>query len=681
MALSKVWRLAAAATLATTAAGGFAATPDKPSAPDQTLEAQIWRVDGGELRLRFNDSFLDLFGMKAELTAGVRDTQYETFAVFPVLPSEGIEFNAPDGGFDRFVGGSLHLHGGFELKLADGSRIDLRNADLRPSADNPMRLELVGADGQVFVYVNHLMFKFVDDYRTFHVRSADLRASAALAKRVGAAELADAYIGELRMDLGVRERSREFAAQIKGALPPKFHGTAHPDGGIYEADVLMETYGMAFSRCRRSDGITNGCDGAGEDDGEVVFTPSATLRNGNTDRTADIPWYEKFTGHTNPYGYPYPNADQHPYLIWNLYRVVDDQLEQIGASGVKHAFLTINVGCAPGGNQFGGHILGRNCSDVYGTGNNDNVGDLGPRHELLPASGVWGRCGSIFDTDCNGQADALFPSCSSGPPAGPSCYSQRMVVRESQLLTSGASFWSEAWYIVQDDTNIYNTIGNRTLSPAHSGSVWLPVVWNDNTRQGPFTIGPVINAWVDPVAQPDRNIELSGEHGRVRVAVKVKTLPACPEGSGLTGTCYRYDYAVANFDYAVAETGDTTLPNLRVTDGKGFDRVRFDLLPHTEVAVEAGAHFADIDIDAANDWSVDIGTARIEWTAPETGNELNWGQLFRFSFVSDGEPESCYPISIALQPANGHLGASTLSGRIVGPKSSVWILRSGFENC
>ena len=28
---------------------------------------------------------------------------------------------------------------------------------------------------------------------------------------------------------------------------------------------------------------------------------------------------------------------------------------------------------------------------------------FGARAEILPASGLWGRCGSVFDPDCNGQ--------------------------------------------------------------------------------------------------------------------------------------------------------------------------------------------------------------------------------------------------------------------------------------
>jgi hypothetical protein len=87
---------------------------------------------------------------------------------------------------------------------------------------------------------------------------------------------------------------------------------------------------------------------------------------------------------------PYGN-DQHPYLIWNLYRTNSDgRLEQIGRSGVKHAWLTTNGSCLDSTAEHDSHILGRGCLDTYGTGNNDTSSDLGPRSEIVPATGIWG---------------------------------------------------------------------------------------------------------------------------------------------------------------------------------------------------------------------------------------------------------------------------------------------------
>lgn len=660
--MKATWQTLAAAMTLGLASASMAATPDHVAPPDlraAQLEPQIWRVDGGDLRLRFNEDFLDLFGVSVERTAAVKDSRDPNYAIFPLLASEGLSFNAPDGGFDRFVGGKLQVRGGFTLRLGDGGVIDLRNPVIRPSAENPMHLELVGGDGQAWVYVTHLMYEFGSDNRVFHLATSDLRASPQLAKRMGSSEIANAYIGELQIDARVVERSRGSTARPKGNTP-NFHGTPHPNGGIFEADVLMENYSMSFSRCRRSNG-TNGCDGAGADDGEIVFTPSATLRNTNTDRTADIPWYEKFTGNTNPYGYPYANADQHPYLIWNMYRIVDDQLEQIGASGLKHAWLTTNSGCA---NPFGNHILSRNCGDTYGVGNNDDPTDLGPRVELLPSRGLWGRCGSVFDPNCVGSLSVVNPNGS---------YGSRLIIRESQMQVPGATYWSDTWYVVQDDIDIYNTMGRRPMAPTAGNNVWIP-----GNQGAAMTRGPVLHAWVDPVANPTRNVELKSEFGSARVAVKVKTLSECPVGSGLAGTCYRYDYAVNNFDYVTATTSGNQ-PNLRLTGGKGFGTFRIQRPAATSIHLPAGVHFADTDINASNNWTATLSASSIEWTAP-VGNELNWGTLYRFSFITDAAPAVGAQTTITLVAANAMPVASPLAETIVGPLPfAARVMANGFE--
>lgn len=660
--------VSAAAALCLSIGASFAATPTQPFERDASsqLQDQVWTANGGELKLRFNTDLLELKGIRvegAEPAAGQPPEDIE-FAVFRLQARDGLQLNAPEGGFDRFVGGMVQAEGGFALQLADGSRIGFGQIQLRPSRSNGAELELVGDDGRAWLYVNHLMYKMVDDYQGFYIRSADLRATAALAERVGMASLADAYVGELKMLANVAARPAGFVAPDPAAVLacPDFHGTGPaPNGQPFQADVLMESYSMSFSRCRNSAGA-NGCDGAGADDGQVVFTPSSTLRNTNFPNSADVPWYRKFT--LSPFNYPYPGNDQHPYLIWNMYRIVDGQLEQIGASGVKHAFLTINSGCAPGACTGSGHILGKNCGDTYGTGNNDSNSDLGPRRELVAATGYWGRCRSIYDSNCDGVANA----------SGNTSYDQRLVVRESQMQVAGAQFFSESWYIVQDDINIYNTMAHRTMAPAPGGSSWIP------GSQGSFVLGPIINAWVNPASNPTRNIEIATDEGHSRIAVKVKTLDSCPVGSGLTGTCYRYDYAVNNFDFARAVYGappNDQPPNLEVLSNKGFQSFTLPTGGKT-VYVEPGANFADIDTDAGNNWIASQGPAGVTWTAP-AGNELNWGLLFRFSVVSSSAPQDARVAPVTLGVA-GPGEPAELSGAIIVPRSELDDLFSdGFE--
>ncbi|MDZ3822991.1 MAG: hypothetical protein U0S76_05255 [Pseudoxanthomonas sp.] len=655
--MSRILLAPASALLVLALGAAHAATPQQPyeRGADEAVQEAFWAVGGGELKLRVNDDFLELFGIRARLPAPApgQDAEDHEFAVFAVSPAESLHFNAPEGGFDRFVGGGLRIEGGFALDLAGRGTLDQRGLTLRAGTANPMQLELVGADGTAWFYLNHLMYKMVEDYRWFYVRSADLRASKALADRIGRPELADAYVGEVKMLLDVVARPAGFDAAALRCPAPNFHGLPLPGGGgSYRADVLMEVYTMAFTRCRRGDTQANGCNVVG-DDGQVVFTPSSTLRNSNRDDTADVPWYQKFT--VSPYNYPYPGNDQHPYLIWNMFRLNDGQLEQIGASGVKHAFLTINTGCAPGACTGNGHILGRNCGDVYGTGNNDSNSSLGPRHELVPATGEWGRCRSIYDVNCDGVQNS----------SGNTNYDQRLIVRESQMRVPGAQFFTESWYIVQDDVDIYNTMAFRPISPSASGSGWT------TGSQGAFTLGPVINHWVNPAANPTRNVEIATPEGHVRVAVAFKDLGACGAETGLSGNCWRYDYVVNNFDFSRVVYGNPpnhVPPNLEVVSNKGFDRFSIPVA-QAGVHVPAG-HFADLDIQAGNDWTVSQDAGNLTWSAP-VGNELNWGTLYRFSFVTNVAPDPGHTRNVALGVAGPGEPAALTTGIMVPNVSAV----------
>lgn len=648
--------LALALAFALSPIATFAATPDKSSDLPTKVDARSeWLVHGGNVLLRFNVDRLSGQGITLAPGAHNKDANpdFADYIEFPIYYGDGLRLAAANGNFQRFTGGKVVVDGGFKLHTTAGKTFDYSRFELRADPENAMRLLLVGADGKAWFYINHVMYKFVDDHSGFFIRSADVNATAAFAERVGAANLTDAYVGEIKMLTSVIKHPDTFHGVKAVAGGPNFHGT-----NGYQADVLLTSYTMSFMRCRTSTG-TNGCNGVGGDDGEVVFAPSSTLRNSNKANTADVSWYQKFS--SSPYSYPYPGNDQHPYLIWGLYRVNDGQLEQIAASGVKHAFLTTNIGCA---SPYGNHILSPDCSDTYGTGNNDAVGDLGPRNELIPATGRWGRCFSIFDTNCDGVANNV----------GTSQYQNRMSVRESQLELAGSTFYTDSWYVVQDDIDIYNTMGHRltTLTPgANSWSV---------ASQGTFTPGPVINTWVDPTANPTQNVALDTPEGHARVAVKVKTLANCPAGSGLSGTCYRYDYAVHNFDIARAVL-NTSAPanaqnNLQVISNKGFVSVS---LPHgveRTLYLDTG-NFADIDINAGNSWTAVLGASDVSWTAP-AGNELNWGQLYRFSVVTDVAPNSAdtRPIALGIQ---GGTGPSSYQVNIMVP-NTFDLFSDGMEN-
>jgi hypothetical protein len=616
------------------------------STPSPAL--QNWTTTGGELGFIWNEDLLSDIGMTLKDAVRVSDADGRGFVAVPLRDQSGLRFAVTALNFDHFVDGQLALRGGFKLNTPDGE-LSLVNASLRPRAGDAQTLDVVDADGKTWFYLDKLMYTVTDDGRALDVQTMDLRIHPALARRVGKPQVADWAIAQMRMRLDVVAQNGEFIRIVRGG--PVWPGTAVPDvpGATYQADVFMLNFNGQYSRCTSSLTCTTNCncDGpGGATDGYAVFTPSSTLRNNVNNGTpqvtvtgdpngtstalytADVAWYRKFSG-TRP---PYDN-DQHPNLIWNLYRVdAQGRIEQIGRSGVKHAFVTTNGGCSdgPGSGGSTGAILGRSCSDTYGTSNNDSNTDLGPRSEIVPATGEWGRCGSIYDQNCDLSAD--------GP--GNTSYSQRLITRESQI-SAGGTYYFESWYIVRDDINVYNTMASRTVSFTYGG----PWSLNNLTNQ---VLGPVINRWVSPTsANPnEKNVEIASSEGHTRVAVKATDL-----GSGQ----WRYDYAVMNVDFARALTqgtgkySDDTDPaqRFRVIHNMGYDRFS---VPLPVGVTPTDISFNDGDLDAANNWSGAVAGNALTWTAPANPsppanvppvlNPLSWGTMFTFSFVSDRAPAS-----------------------------------------
>ena len=595
---------------------------------------QAWSAWGGSMGVRWNYDLMANLGIRVETRAGqLRQTDDRSHEWFSLRQAGGLEFLVRNDSLQRFRDGSLRMSGGYVLALADGTRIDLRDATLRVNPKNPNVLDLVSSDGKVWFFTDRIMFELADGNRTLAVRAADLRISSELAQRLHAPESDGWELGDFAMNTEVN---------IVGSNPaPERSCSAYPwpnvdvpgvAGAKYQADLFMQNFSISPVGCQTCTGATG--------TGIAAFAPSSTLRNNVNDGTAqatvpgdplgtssalytaDVAWYTKFSGNNAPY-----NNDQHPYLIWNLYRIdANGGISQVGRSGVKHAFLTINSGCI---SQCGGsHQLGLGCGDTYGTGNNDSPGDMGPRSEIIPATGQWGRCGSIFDTNCDGTSNS----------SGNTSWTQRMKVPEKKLAhvaNDGVTFLFESWYVARDDINIYNSMASMSVNPQFSGSQW------SLTGASNYRLGGAIDRWVDP-SNPGANArtsELKTAEGHAKLAAKV---------TDLGGGRWRYDYAIMNFDFARAETQGAE-PNLRVVSNKGFDAF--------SVPIQASARLQGTssnlgDAGAGAQWRASIANGRITWSndpnQPVFGGPstppvpslptLDWGTLFSFSFIATTAP-------------------------------------------
>lgn len=422
----------------------------------------------------------------------------------------------------------------------------------------------------------------------FDWRFMNLRLLPAAAKRLGEPALADQIIG---------------AVDLRGPLTLPAKGFSNCRANVIwpapgaPADIALTSIGsLAALRC-------SGCS-SNSSSGLVALAPDAELVNVGS---SDVPWKPKFSTPGAPY-----NNDQHPFLVWALYRIdADGALRPLGVSGVKHAFFAQNDMCACDGDT----VLYRGCSDLYSASTNDVAEFLGPREEIAPFPGLWGRCGSVYDPDCNSQQD------SSGNANGG--FARRLVVSEAELIGSlhpGASWWIEAWYVTRDDNNLDNSYARRQVTPTKVGSAWLFPTANATEA------GPLINRWVNPAAPAARehSERITTNAGRLQLAVKVS---APSNGS------YRYRYALMNLDYADADVSGSEPGLLRVSARRGPRALLFD--QRREAISEP--RWIDDDGANGNDWLIASSGALRAEAAGTDG--LGWGRLASFEFSSTTQPQ------------------------------------------
>jgi hypothetical protein len=563
-------------------------------------------ASGGTLTVSFNTKLIQEMGVTLQANGSREQFELTSFNL-GINNNATIRFSPSASSIERFIDGNLITREGF--RLVRGNQVkNFANIQVRPLAGTPRDLEILDSDGVAWFYSDHIHHELINNKQDLSMRNMDLRLTRVAAEWLGDARLTGMAVGLMEFTTPLLRAPVVNAPQACG--DPNWHGKlitpGNPAGGTYQADVRL--INMSSFDYRRCNGI---CDGpGGTADGLVYFAPNAELKNSDTPTTADVPWHAKFTAPQAPH-----SNDQHPYLTWNVYRIhnTTGEIDMVGRAGIKHAFLTLNTNCSAY-NCGDSHILWRACEDVYSSGNNDATLSLGPRSELVPAKGIWARCGSTYDADCNGAQDSSVPFNS---------FSNRLGVRESVLSDSNYTYYWEAWYVVRDDVNIYNSMGSRQFTPS-----WIPAsaVWRAE-NPGAFVSGPVIDRFVAPNTTTFKNgfetpgqmnTEAATANGRMKLAVKVRQLQ---NGN------FRYDYALMNFDYMKA-TLDTTGNAPRMTASSAINGF----------SINTSASLSNISFfsgdSAITDWTNTQSATALSFAAPNTGSELTWASMYRFSFES-----------------------------------------------
>lgn len=536
----------------------------------------------------FDASTLSGLGLEVEIVGpGIdRHARHPLSVAAPDAPSFGadgpigLRANVDADGFQGFAAGPFRSRGGFRLRGAARS-FDFSSLELRPGKE-AFSLELLDASGTALLATANAQWELDARRGLLRYLNADLLILPAFASRLGDARYAGVTLGVLALDATLRA----------GPVPPRPRtaaGAAPPPCGDWSGVVDVALVDMPNTSQAGTD-VVNG-------QPVVVVLPSAELENVGT---ANVPWYSQFTNLGQP-----PYFDQHPFLVWQMARASGSVLEPLGRSDLKHAFQSGNTGCDPGA-CTDPHILGLGCADFYGTSTNNSNFFLAPRSEVTASTGIWAHCGGIpthFDTDGDCVQDYFG--------AGETFRTHGMEVAEADLTVAGFAYFIEAFYIVRDDSNIFNSMGHRQVTPAKS-SLWT------FANAGPYTQGPALNAWVNPGApgaNADNRILDTGE-GRVQLAVRVTNVPENPGRR-------RFAYALQNHD---------------------FDRriKRFHVPFNTGVGVIENVHYSDGDGFAANDWTWTADATGITWTAPDTAvpppappAELDYASLIAFRFDSD----------------------------------------------
>ena len=542
------------------------------AAPLFAQDAEQWELTSARVEVRLNLELLAGMGVRIAPAAQTDGSGYVSHA----LAADGrLVADAPRSIFRAVVGGELRLSGGPVLQSKNAT-LTFEGATIRPTGAEPSTYVISAADGSPLFVADHQFVRIDRVARTARFYSLGLRLTRELASRLGHPLLADIGIGALEINAaaGIPIGSVE---QPDGACITPNWGNPHNDVGLTNASGLQQ-----FAN-------------AG---GIFAAAPSATLKNVGT---TDVPWIEMFSPPNGsnfnlaPYG-----VAQHPLLVWNMYRVMDGRLDQIGASGAKHAFATANTNC---GCPFGATLWVGNggCEDEYDSGTNDNALFLGPRTEITAHTGVWLSCGSIFDPNCDGVRD-------NPPPFTGPADTRRMTVASVDVtnVTKGTLFYYDAWYVVRDDVNIFNTMAYQRVTPTLSGSTWsFPPV-------GAQTQGSVVDAWVNPTSPGPNadNKRVDTGEGWITVGVRARAI------DGL----WRYDYAVMNHSF------DRRIKSFTAQVPAG--------------ASVTGMTFHDVDRKPATDWVAATSPGSLSWTSPTGGAPQDWGLLYSFGFITDAAPSA-----------------------------------------
>lgn len=301
------------------------------------------------------------------------------------------------------------------------------------------------------------------------------------------------------------------------------------------------------------------------------------------------------------------NVD-HPVIAQNMYRLKNGRMDQIGASWLKHGFLSLNqtsAGCGNGTCQqppLGGQQLGVGCTDPYSASLNGSR-PLGRKSEVNATTGA-------------------YPFPPGGGGATSEVWNQRVAVAEADLVAAqnpGARYFVEGQYIAPDDALAGNGLNNASYREVTVTAGSFNLNFSGATQRE----RAAIEAWaiIDPEVEMFR-VEVPGNPvQRFNVARKVTVVTP--------GTLWHYEYAVHNLN------SDRSADSLEINFGAS--------------TIFSGVGFHDVNAHSnepydTTDWGSSTTATSIRWDAPafpaspDNANAIRWATMYNFWFDANQPP-------------------------------------------
>lgn len=298
----------------------------------------------------------------------------------------------------------------------------------------------------------------------------------------------------------------------------------------------------------------------------------------------------------------------HPVISQNMYRLKNGRFDQIGASWLKHGFVSTNspgAGCGGGTciqPPAGGNQLGVGCTDPYQASLNGGR-PLGRKSEVNAATGAY-----PFPFGGGGSTSAVW--------------NQRLAVQESDLDAAqnpGARYFVEGHYIAPDDALAGNGLNNASYREVNVAASTFNLSFPSATvrQKSAIEVWPVLDASVELVNADVPSTPVQ----RFHVARKVTEVTP--------GVLWHYEYAIHNMN------SDRAADQLTI----GFGGA----------TTFSGVGFHDVDAHSnepydTTDWPGVTGSDNIQWTAPAfpaspaNANAIRWATMYNFWFDANRPP-------------------------------------------